>query len=218
MALDQADLLDLVRDKEGRIEGYVPSAIEGFALLEAELKQKLRYDLAEAKRLAQASGLAGQKIVLTSRLQSSYFLTGSQLFQQRFKEIGLDLALEYFADTTAFNRAQAGGEFQMLFVPEAFNGDVDNWVYGIWHSKSPTNFAKVNDPKVDKFAEDQRAELDAAKRKQIVLDFQRYMLDQAYWIPIPSQVYRNAYQNYVKNFSRHWSFGMPGLEEAWLDK
>src|SRR5205807_5284892 len=100
LAVDQADLLDLVRDKEGRTEGYVPSAIENFALPEAELKQKLKFDPAEAKRLAQSSGLAGQKIVLTSRVQSSYFLTGSQLFQQRFKEIGLDITLEYFADTT----------------------------------------------------------------------------------------------------------------------
>jgi peptide/nickel transport system substrate-binding protein len=219
LSLDQSDLLQTLRvDGVGTILGYIPPFFGDYALTADQVKAKLKYDLNQAKQLAQSSGLSGQKFKITGYLKATIYETGPQYLQQHWKDIGVDLDLDWPPDTTAFTRLQTSGDFQMLFVPEGFNGDLDNWVYGLWHSKSPTNFSKLNDPKVDKFAEDQRAELDANKRKQIVHDFENYMLDQAYAIPIPLNVQKDGYAPYVRNFSRHWAFGYPGLEVAWFDK
>src|SRR5207244_10679532 len=141
------------------VPGFVPSGFGDWVLPESEIKAKLKYDLNQAKQLAQSSGLAGTKSAISSYLRiTGYYTDAPQYLQGQFKEIGVDVDVNWFPDTTAFTRSQTGGDFDMLLAPEAYNGDIDNWVYSVWNSKSPTNFAKLNDPKVDQFGEMQRAE------------------------------------------------------------
>ena len=60
----------------------------------------------------------------------------------------------------------------------------DRNLYSYLHSKSPLNSAPIRgDTKLDEFVEAQARELNVEKRKQILVDMQKHLLDQLYHIP-----------------------------------
>ena len=66
-------------------------------------------------------------------------------------------------------------DYQALLAD--FTPPTDPDQYTMWHSTQPTNFTHVTDLKVDKLLEDGRRTLDPKLRKDIYLDFQRFLLE-----------------------------------------
>jgi len=65
----------------------------------------------------------------------------------------------------------------------------------------------------------QRRELDPAKRREIVLDIQRYLADKAYYIYLPIWPRYIVHPAYVKGFRNHDGFGLGSrLMYTWFDR
>lgn len=69
-------------------------------------------------------------------------------------------------------------EFQAFLTIFEIPDDPDQ--YPMWHStQESTNISKMANPRIDKYLEDGRVELDLEERRKIYLDFQRYLIEDA---------------------------------------
>ncbi len=66
--------------------------------------------------------------------------------------------------------------FSVLIIAQAVPADPDQ--YNLWHStQTDTNLTGLANPRIDKLLEDGRKSLDMQERKQIYLDFQKYLVE-----------------------------------------
>ncbi len=86
-------------------------------------------------------------------------------------------------------------------------GDVDDYLFGMFYSKSKANYGQVDDAHLDQLILQQRHETDAAKRAQLVKDAITYLNQHALGLSIDQrQAYEftsPAVQNYAPQFGMH---------------
>ena len=68
-------------------------------------------------------------------------------------------------------------DFQIALVAQAIPIDPDQYIY--WHStEATTNITHLNNPRVDKLLEDGRKNWDLKLRKEIYMDFQKFLIEE----------------------------------------
>jgi peptide/nickel transport system substrate-binding protein len=67
-------------------------------------------------------------------------------------------------------------DFSTLVIAQAVPPDPDQ--YNLWHSTQATNLTKFSNPRVDKLLEDGRKTLDVKERRNIYLDFQKFLVEE----------------------------------------
>jgi ABC-type transport system substrate-binding protein len=83
------------------------------------------------------------------------------------------------------------------------------------------NYGKFSSARVDKLLADQDAELDPAKRRALIYDLQRELLDQAAYVPINTFPILYAAQPYVEGLTIDRAFSIGAhhrLENVWLNR
>ncbi|MFN8051300.1 MAG: ABC transporter substrate-binding protein [Acidimicrobiales bacterium] len=93
-------------------------------------------------------------------------------------DVGVTVNVDEKDQATLINQA-LGGDFNILLWRNHPGGDPDTQ-YNWWHSGSPVNFGKINDPEMDRLLDAGRVEPDPAKRKAIYEDFNRAFRAGAY--------------------------------------
>ncbi|MBU0618923.1 hypothetical protein KKD62_01665 [Patescibacteria group bacterium] len=66
--------------------------------------------------------------------------------------------------------------FQILLVAQEIPPDPDQ--YSLWHSTQTSNITRIKSPKIDKLLEDGRKLVNTKERKEVYLDFQRFLLEE----------------------------------------
>ena len=77
----------------------------------------------------------------------------------------------------------------------------DGYLYNGHIPGEPLNSSGVDDPKLTEMIKQQRRTLDAAKRREIVYDIQRYLAEQVYYAYDGSFTTVAAWEPYVRNFA-----------------
>src|SRR5205823_9029250 len=108
--------------------------------------------------------------------------------------------------------------FEVVPRQQAVKEDVDAYAFASFHSKSTRNYSGVNDPALDKLLEAQRAELDPAKRKQLVRQAVRHVADHAYGLRTFAGFSYHLWQPYLKEYYPHNGREYWDLVGSWLDK
>jgi peptide/nickel transport system substrate-binding protein len=88
-------------------------------------------------------------------------------------------------------------------------------------SGGANNYGKLTNPELDKLLVDQEQTLDAAKRKDMVWDLQRKMLEWATFVPFAELTTVFGAQPYVENFPASRAFVVTSahkFEGVWLNK
>jgi peptide/nickel transport system substrate-binding protein len=211
--------------------GPVPSAVERWALPQAELLQKPGYrfdpkereeDLADARKLWEAAGGPAIGKVVITYAGIPFGLPG--LFPQ-FQEMlrsTLGLETEGDLDATGYTKlAQGGLEKRIVFSLSYDNGwnDLDDWVYPYFHTAGTKNSFNLSDPKLDEMLEAQRQEFDYEARRQIGWDIQNYLLDSVVarldWF---AEMNARLRWPYVRNhYSSPWFGNAFHFADIWLD-
>jgi peptide/nickel transport system substrate-binding protein len=93
-------------------------------------------------------------------------------------DVGVTVNIDEKDQATLINQA-LGGDFNILLWRNHPGADPDTQ-YNWWHSGSPVNFGKINDPEMDRLLDEGRSEPDPAKRKTIYEDFNRAFAAGAY--------------------------------------
>jgi peptide/nickel transport system substrate-binding protein len=115
------------------------------------------------------------------------YLTGPQTVtqeqatyvQQALEEVGLTVEIETAQQSAVIDRA-ISGEFDMQAFRNYPGGDPD-LLYVWFKSASPVNFARINDPEIDRILDEARSEPDAETRSQLYQDLDARMGEQAHY-------------------------------------
>jgi peptide/nickel transport system substrate-binding protein len=103
----------------------------------------------------------------------------AQEIQTQMGEAGIEMELRPAGDqATTINMALAG-DFQAVGWRNHPGADPDTQ-YNWWHSGSPVNFGKINDPTLDGYLDDGRSETDPAAREQIYVDLNKRFGEEVY--------------------------------------
>lgn len=98
---------------------------------------------------------------------------------QQLRDVGIEATVGNTADQSQFINDALGGNFQAFVWRNHPGGDPD-LQYVWWHSGSPVNFGRINDPEVDRLLDEGRSETDTEARSQIYEDLNRRFGEQAY--------------------------------------
>jgi peptide/nickel transport system substrate-binding protein len=102
----------------------------------------------------------------------------AELVKEQQKKVGIDVSIRTLDLSALINEALAGN-FQSAGWLNHPGGDPDTQ-YAWWHSGSPVNFGRINDPVIDKDLEAGRVETDPAKRTAIYKDLGRRFQQELY--------------------------------------
>ncbi|MGB6837780.1 MAG: ABC transporter substrate-binding protein, partial [Dehalococcoidia bacterium] len=188
-------------------------------------------DLREARALWDAAGgteAAGKFLLLASNVPSYVAEKGMPQMVRMLNEV-LGAEMETEVDPTGYTRIASCQLANMRRDPTGTceltlqydNGwiDPDEWLYLYYRTGAPKNSFLLSDPKVDEMLDKQRAEFDYEKRREIVLDFQRYFLDEVLvHLQYVHEWGRSVQWNYNRNNTSWTWFGSAhAYANGWLD-
>ncbi len=185
------------------------------------------FDLAKAKALLQEAGWTdsdgdgildkdGQKLELKAALMSWGELPAvGTILQAQWKPLGIDLQLEQMTYPAALEAGRKGTHHLIPFVSSGTDPDL---LRTFFHSSSigGFNFARVNDPELDRWLDDARQTGDWAARARLYTQAQGRIMEQAWILPIRDQVNLNAAAQPVRDLSYDVQGWFPVLYDVWL--
>jgi ABC-type transport system substrate-binding protein len=154
--------------------------------LPQETRQWYDGDLQRAKQLMEAAGGAGLAIKLiyaTGNPAEPLLKDTCDTIRSMLTALPWDLTyvpVDYLRDWQPGGKAYGYGGLPgdaMAWGGTAQRTDVDEFLYGYWHSKGSTNISRLNDPKLDSLIDKARGIIDDDERRKAYKDVQRYILD-----------------------------------------
>lgn len=120
----------------------------------------------------------------------------AQLVKEQEGKAGIEITIHQVDQATLISLAIAG-RFQQLAWRNHPGGDPDTQ-YVWWHSGSPVNFGRINDPVIDRLLDEGRVETDAKKRVKIYQQLNRRFAKELYDLWVWYQGWAIASQTDVK--------------------
>jgi peptide/nickel transport system substrate-binding protein len=159
-----------------------------------ELNDENTYDPEGAKQLLADGGYVdidgdgfvetpeGEKLELNFVIYTSReeLKTYAEAAQASLKEIGINLQLETVSYETLLDRRDSGTYDLLIWnVLVANTGDPENYLRENWYSTSANNTAGYSNAKVDELLDELAAEFDTDKRKELIVEIQQEIMDDA---------------------------------------
>ena len=180
-----------------------------------------QHDPKEAKRLlAEAGYPKGFKTPLTATSGLGRDLVDAvQLVQRFLKDVGIEAELK-LQEYGAYMATTAQGKYEgMVYGPISLALDPDGPLYGRFTPDHPQNRGHVNDPTITAMLKEQRRTKDLEARRKIIIEIQRYVAEQQYYVYGNSNMITSTWQPYVKNYAPNQTFDYGSRVAAlWLDR
>ncbi|MBI2885720.1 MAG: ABC transporter substrate-binding protein [Chloroflexi bacterium] len=225
VAVDRDQIIEVLAEGKGTYHGMVTASLGEWTLPQDELKKLHPYDPGKAKQLmAQAGYSSGLKEKLYFRTDTGHFSGQGMaaVLKEQLAKVGIDVELQPL-DAGGFYTVRGTSEFGMIIATSTNFSDPDGWLYGSLYPGAERNYVSANDAKLNEMLLGQRRALDLEKRKQIVLEAQRYASanllthiptagrsNWVAWWPYLRGVHPTA-QGWTSNTTDMW-------QNAWLDK
>jgi len=119
----------------------------------------------------------------------------AELVKEQQARAGIEVTINTLSQSALIDAALAG-QFQSAGWLNHPGGDPDTQ-YVWWHSGSPVNFGRINDPVIDRLLDEGRVELDPAKRVAIYRQLNRRFQEQLYNLWAWYAIWAVGYQNDV---------------------
>lgn len=139
---------------------------------------------AEAKKLLQEAGVENLSFKFINRnVPMPYTPVGVFLIDQ-WRQIGVTVEHDQ-PETAAYIASLRGGNFDagLDFNCDAVDDPNLQLAKYVSANRSPINYSRANDSKLDELYDAQKGELDVEKRKELLREFERHALTEAYTIP-----------------------------------
>jgi peptide/nickel transport system substrate-binding protein len=225
LALDRYDMAKLIGPTTGlSILGGTFHPDSPWALTSEELQERPGWgkdhaaNVAEAKRLLAEAGYPnGFKTVLTNRAVKLPYGDFAVYVISSWKKIGVE-AEHKLEESATWTKNRRDGRFVVGIDPYGTPGlgDPDSMLQKFL-TGSTSNYGGISDPFIDEMFEKQKVELDEEKRKQMVLEVQKHVMDKAYWSPglwwLRAETRTARMRNYEPLHFHHMN---RRLEDVWL--
>ena len=179
LAVDRQDLIDKVAFGEGFFSGPVSPSLEYWTLPQDEVRDFYKVDLTEAKRLVEAAGYGDGVEVDVPVMNVANLTKDAAIVKEHLAKIGITLNIQPKDIAVLLAQYLYPGDFQMLWFYNLPYVEPDRPICQ-WFSKgiAGVSFTGYNDPAMDDWVWKERSEFDPQKRREIVLDAQRAMMEQ----------------------------------------
>jgi peptide/nickel transport system substrate-binding protein len=223
-AIDRQGVIDAVAEGVGVFNAPVPAMLKEWSLPVDQLRdgaKYYKYDPAEAKRLLTAAGYPNgfPASVCFTDYGSTTLVDAMQLVLKYLKDVGISARLDQ-KEYGAYVSTCFYGKFDSTALgPQTPFLDPDNYLFGQYYPGELKNQSHINDPVVADLLIRQRRTFDAAKRRELIHDLQRYLAKQQYYVQLPSGIFVAVWENVLKNYGPNLGYDYGGrLMAAWLDR
>jgi peptide/nickel transport system substrate-binding protein len=182
LTLDRKAFIDIITDGQGDIGGTMLPAPEGVWSMPAEVLKTLPgYDLdiaknrAKAREMLQRLGYGPDRrlAVMVSTRNIPPYRDAAVILIDQLKEIYIDGQLDAVDTTQWYPRIMRKDFAVGLNVSESAIDDPDQQFYENYVCMAERNYTGYCSPEVDKLVDQQSAESDSEKRKQLVWEIER---------------------------------------------
>src|SRR5438128_872310 len=153
-------------------------------------------------RLARAGYPEGRglpPIAIWSSVKREEIVRELDEIRRNLAAVGVSVDVHYLTDWPAFSRQLDEGRLPMfLYGWYADVPDPDNFLFKLFHSKSPRNFFGYANPTVDDLLVQARAERDVLRRVDLYRRAEQAILDDAPLMPVLHHTYERLFQPYVR--------------------
>jgi len=175
---------------------------------------------AEARRLLAEAGYPnGFKTVLKNRNVRLPYQDFAVFAIQEWRKIGVEVEHRPLETAAWFADLRDTGNFELGVQPTVdFMDDPDQFL-NRFTTGSPLNYGRFSDPVLDDLYSRQTRATDPAERKKLVLELQKRVLDQAYYLPGLWWTRRVVHWAKVKNYVAPPShYTNQKLQDVWLSE
>jgi peptide/nickel transport system substrate-binding protein len=139
---------------------------------------------AEARRLLAEAGYPnGFKVVLKNRNVKLPYQDFAVYVIQEWRKIGIEAENRPLETASWYADGRDQGNFELIVLPTAEFMDDPDLFLRRYTSRDPQNWGRFSDPVVDDLFSRQARTLDPAERKKLVIEAQKRVLENAYYIP-----------------------------------
>jgi peptide/nickel transport system substrate-binding protein len=216
-ATDRQEIINTVLLGDGVPTGPIPPSEAEWAIpINADNFPTYQYNPDKARQLLKDAGADGLKIGIQAAPAYAPDIPTSQVLQDQWKRVGIDLQLQQM-EWAAVLKAQQEGTFDLNITFNTNRPDPDTYL-SVGHSKFVQNWGHYSNPQMDTLIEKGRTTTELATRKQIYADVQRLFATE-----VPSlylYVIKNyePARSYVRGYVPMASGYRLALKETWLDK
>jgi peptide/nickel transport system substrate-binding protein len=175
---------------------------------------------AEAKRLLADAGYPnGLKIVLKNRNVKLPYQDFAVFLIQDWRKIGVEAENRPLETAAWFADGRDTASFEAIIAPGVEFMDDPDQTLQRYIGGSPQNWGRFADPAIDDLFARQARSMDPAERKKLVLELQRRVLSEAYYVPGLWWTRRVVHWAKVKNYvapPNHYS--NQKLQDVWLSE
>ena len=184
----------------------------------------LAYDPARSRELLAQAGYPGgaglPRITIWSSVRSERLLAEHERIVKSLAAVGIRASYQYQTDWPTFSRLIAEGKTPMFLY--SWNADIpdpDNFLFLLFHSRSPRNYTGYANPVVDDLLLAARNERDAPRRVEMYHKAEQLILDDAPVLPVWHKFYERLFQPSVKSVEVS-GLGDPyiPLRKIWLER
>jgi len=182
------------------------------------------YDVARARALlAEAGYPQGRglpKIDIWSSVTNEAIQREHELIRRAVAAVGIPAEFKYLKEWPAFSKALAEGRLPaFLYAWFADVPDPDNFVTKLFHSRSPRNYTRYQNPVVDQLLDAARAASDVQRRVELYRRAEQVIVDDAVVVPVWHYNYERLFQPWVKSVEVN-GLGDPyiPMRKVWLSR
>lgn len=183
------------------------------------------YDVAQAQQLlAEAGYPAGQglpPLALWTSVTSQEAVAEHEAIQRDLQQIGMTLELHTVESWERFETEVLGKRPGALYRYAWYADfpDPDNFLFVLFHSQGPNNFAHYSNPRVDQLLEQAQRESDYLKRMALYRDTEALILADAPVVPLLYYTFERLFQPYVQGVELN-ALGEHHIlmKKIWLDR
>jgi peptide/nickel transport system substrate-binding protein/oligopeptide transport system substrate-binding protein len=200
--------------------GVLPPGTQGFN----PTLQGYSYDPDKARKLLAEAGYPGgqglRPIAIWSSVKRQEIVHQHEEVRKYWAAIGVASQIEYVTDWPTFARSLDEGKMPVFLhgwyadVP-----DPDNFLFKLFHSRSPQNFFGYANPAVDDLLVQARSERDIIRRIELYRKAEELVVADVPVIPILHHTYERLFQPYVRSVEVN-GLGDPyiPLRKMWLER
>lgn len=183
LAINRDEILTVIDGGAGNYNGPIQWGQTAWALPQDELRSFYRSDLEQAKELLKEAGYENgfsAKMKMPNLPGAEFVADIAALVKDQLRRVGIDISLDEVELGAFIGNTLLVGAFEMAFFPNLPYDEPDRPL-SFYHTLGVSgagNWTSYSNPDLDKLIDAQALEFDEAKRKEIILQAQRMILNE----------------------------------------
>jgi peptide/nickel transport system substrate-binding protein/oligopeptide transport system substrate-binding protein len=220
-AVDRQSILEeIFLDRYHPAKGLLPPGTPGYnpKLTAPSFSPERARDLLRQAGYPEGRGLP--PIQIWASVKSERLVREHQTLRRQLAAVGIPASVEYQTDWPTFSKMLAEGRMPaFLHAWYADVPDPDNFLFKLFHSRSPRNYMGYSNPVVDELLVRARRTPDLAVRVELYRRAEQLIVDDAPILPFWHYTYERLFQSYVRSVEVN-GLGDPyvPLRKIWLER